>query len=796
MNGRRLLAIVALFGAATGFFVFLASARALETWLFFRLALYGLACLVFLGSALSLGHVAVSCLWPGARRTHEHLALSLAIGTFGFEMLVFAFGLFDLYATWAFFALPALALLMGGRSLGRWLRRRLGALSRARARSAPRPAWHGPLLAFGWVCLGLLWFSMLTPDNVQFDSRWKHLAIAEDFIVTGGVRRFPEGWIFAARPHSSSFLYLWGLLAPGAQLYDQMVLSMHLELTVFLGTTLWGIPALVRRLVRGADVRLVWVARFLFPGVMLYDGNLSAGADHLGALLAPALALAMLRVWRRPGARGLALMGVLLAAAFQVKETVALMLGPPVVILLGVRLLLELRHRPRVVVLWGLAGVGAFFVAAAPHLLSNLVWYGDPLYPNLWRHFDPHPWMPSAPFAFETVYRDSGLWQPNRDLGGVLRTVRATFDFSFDPNNWGPLHGELPIVGSLYTLLLPVALCLRMGRRFWALVGMTQLGLFGWFWVHHQDRYLQVLMPFMAAVTAAVLVRAWRELGGFGRVGVFALVGVQVVWAGDVPFIPTHSMIRDSPIRASAELLGKSLKASEAKKRLEIQPEQTALGRKLPDGARLLMHEEHTRLGIRAQWITDYPGEQYAISYGDTGSAAEVWDTLHALGATHVAWKPTSRAYDSVAGDVRFFDTVNRFFGQAAIVGSYRLVTLPETRPAEPEALASGQVLVLGCADQKNPTYASGLYPFDALRVRPQEAKAVYPPPAKPVKDANDAVRLVGEADAMVLDPRCHTQVPPALRERFEKRAEARSGGRGPILYQVWTLPRTPRAAK
>jgi hypothetical protein len=404
--------------------------------------------------------------------------------------------------------------------------------------------------------------------------------------------------------------------------------------------------------------------------------------------------------------------------------------------------------------------------------------------------------MPSAPFAFETVYRDSALWQPNRDLGGVLRTVRATIDFSFDPNNWRTLHGELPIVGSLYTLLLPVALCLRMGRRFWALVGMTQLGLFGWFWVHHQDRYLQVLMPFMAAVTAAVLVRAWRELGAYGRVGVFTLVGVQVVWAGDVPFIPTHSMIRDTPLRASAELLGKSFKASEASRRLEVQPEQGALARKLPQGARLLMHEEHARLGIRAQWITDYPGEQYAISYGDLGSAAEVWDTLRALGATHVAWKPTSRAYDSLAGDVRFFDTVNRFFGQPAIVGSYRLAALPETRPSEPGALAPGQVLVLSCAEPKKPTYTSGLYALEALRVRPQDTQAVYPAPPKPVKDANDAVLLAGEADAMVLDPRCHPKVPPALSERFEKRAEARSGGRGPILYQVWTPRRAPRAAK
>ena len=109
MNWRRPASTVALLGAAVGFFVFLASARSPSTWLAGRLALYAVASGVFLLSALALGHVGLSRLWPGPRRTHEHLALALALGTFGFEVLVFLFGLFDLYQPWAFFALPCVS---------------------------------------------------------------------------------------------------------------------------------------------------------------------------------------------------------------------------------------------------------------------------------------------------------------------------------------------------------------------------------------------------------------------------------------------------------------------------------------------------------------------------------------------------------------------------------------------------------------------------------------------------------------------------------------------------------------
>ena len=44
---------------------------------------------------------------------------------------------------------------------------------------------------------------------------------------------------------------------PGARLFDKMLLCAHLELVVFLVTTLVGIPALVRRLIPKADPRVV-----------------------------------------------------------------------------------------------------------------------------------------------------------------------------------------------------------------------------------------------------------------------------------------------------------------------------------------------------------------------------------------------------------------------------------------------------------------------------------------------------------------------------------------------------------
>jgi hypothetical protein len=50
-----------------------------------------------------------------------------------------------------------------------------------------------------------------------------------------------------------------------------------------------------------------------------------------------------------------------------------------------------------------------------------------------------------------------------------------------------------------------------------------------WYMLAHYDRYLQTLVPLMAAATAATLGRVWL-LGPQARVAVVCLVSLQVVW--------------------------------------------------------------------------------------------------------------------------------------------------------------------------------------------------------------------------------------------------------------------------
>jgi len=84
-------------------------------------------------------------------------------------------------------------------------------------------------IGFGFVALLAVYFLILSPENVQFDSRWKHLALAEDYVAYGGIRPLREGWVFDSRPHFTSYLFSWAFLLPKSRLFDRMVLSAHLE---------------------------------------------------------------------------------------------------------------------------------------------------------------------------------------------------------------------------------------------------------------------------------------------------------------------------------------------------------------------------------------------------------------------------------------------------------------------------------------------------------------------------------------------------------------------------------------
>ena len=148
-----------------------------------------------------------------------------------------------------------------------------------------------------------------------------------------------------------------------------------------------------------------------------------------------------------------------------------------------------------------------------PHLLSNWIFYKNPMYPLFSNVFTGS--TPSVSGGALQVTRTLAdlHWHPPAALGErVRRALEMVFTFSFIPT-----IDNLP-VGSTFTLSLPFLVTLKQGRRLWvgAFVGLS--AVFLWAMSYWVDRNLQTFMPVLAAVTAATssapglqVARAWRD---------------------------------------------------------------------------------------------------------------------------------------------------------------------------------------------------------------------------------------------------------------------------------------------
>jgi hypothetical protein len=785
LPGWRAAAVFAVLLASIGFFAAIVNKHyPLEHWLFFRYATYWSCTGVFLAAALGVGQLTVTKLFRLTLPLHELTVLALALGLFEFELGMLLVGLLQRFGTVAFYAVPLAFILAGLGGLRALARAWLALYRRSRPRIGPLGAVG---IGFGLIVFAMIYFSALTPENVQFDSRWKHMSLAEDWVAWGGLRRRDEGWLFSARPHITSLLYTWAFLLPKGLLFDKMLLCAHLELAIFAVTTLVGIPALVRRLVPGADPRVVWAARFLFPGVLLYDSSLSAGADHIGALFGVPAALCLFRAWRRLELRPTLLLAAVLAPAVLVKETIAIMLVPFPALAVLVRACLlgaqKLRGRVGPEALrnaWRspLAALGLALVLTTPLWLKNLIWYGDPLYPSLNSLFSPDPWSPAAAYRFRWGYQDAQMWAPDRNLAGLLETLEQLFWYSFEPHDWKRFHRDVPVFGSLFTLLI---LCLpfcRGTKRVWALVGWAHLAIFAWYSVHHQDRYLQGILPLLASVTAATLLLVWRQHGKLVRIALAGLVGLQLVWGGDVYFFQTHAMTR-SPIKKVVDLLSAGFeKKYEA--RFAVQSSYQSIGALLPEDSRVLLHETNINLGTGATTVLDNPGWQYAIEYGETKSPAAVHELFTRLGVTHVFTRTEkSKGNDSIAGDIRFFDYVRRRAPERTAVGGGILVALGE----KPRGPFKDTVAVLACGRD----YRPGLYEVTDLATQPFGPRArELPAPRREATLPEDADALIDEAEYVVYDPSCFPTQPAALHSGLSLLIR-RNASKAFRSYEIWT---------
>jgi len=750
---RAALPLVLLLSAAA-FLVFYNRFYPVGEWLFWRYASYWAACTFWSLGCASTGYVIVRKLRGRPLPFTETLCLSFASGVVVFYLAINVLGAFGALRWPTFFALPLLMAAAGAVPLARLVRRYTRRVCNS---SRPRPAWtplHAIILAFGLLVLAMIYFKILTPENAQFDARWQHLPLAEQYAHLGFIPRFGEGWTVATNPHLAAILYTWAFLIPTGELFDQVALSAHLEFTCFLWT-IATIPPAVRLLVPGSRASLSWVARFLFPGVLLYDSSLAGGADHIGALFALPIFITLVRAVPLLPPGRCALLALMMAGAAMTKVTAGLILVPGAVLTVAAVVLWQGARQHRLLWKGPAAATVTALIATAFFWGRNWIWYGDPVYPSLHEYLTLRPWTEDSAVLFEWGYKELQFWRPERSWSGVRESLKALFTFSFIPNDYGRHHGKVPVFGSLFTLLILCLPFLKNTRRIWGLVALTLVAIFTWYSVHHQDRYLQTIVPWMAAVTAAIIICIWRT-NRLSRVAVAILIVAQVLIGADVYFIQSHAMIR-SPVKRVADLLAQGHKRK-YDERLKVFSGWVALRDALPEDAHVLLHDNHVHLGLSRRTTSDWPTWQYGMSYGRLESPRAMWDLLRDLGVTHIVWQDrVSKAFDSVAGDLVFFDFAFRHAVDRKKVSGHWVARMSDEPPPD---VPYGNVAFFGCDD----LYASGLYPLPEMTVPAFGPDRLdFPEPIALETDNTDDASLEG-ADYAVVDPKCADQAAARLR--------------------------------
>lgn len=720
----------------------------IQHWLVFHyLGNWALAS-VFTVACGTMGFAATRTILGRVLPIREMLTVSLAVGLLGYFLLAFTAGLLGLFGPFFAFVAPILMVAAGARPTMRYarrLRRHLRAAKKRRSELAHRSWVETVALALGFLSICLVYFSILSPRNASFDARWYHIPIAEHYADAGGIVRFPEGWVMGAFPQLTSLVYAWAFQIP-VSLFGRLTLSAHLEFAIFLWT-LFGVPALVRRLLpkewrprpRAATS---WAAVFLFPGLFLYDSSLNLGADHVAAMWGVPIFLVLLRAWPSLAARECALLGVVLSGALLTKYTAVLLLGFPALAVAARALWLFIGRLRGRSTSSGIGGVAAVvftgLILTSPHWLKNWLWYGDPLYPTFHSALVLRPWSTLADVPYHQDIQVA--WHPTRDFDGLVETIRVMFTFAFDHHDWGDLHGSAPVFGFLFTLTMLCLPFLGVAKRLWALYLAGNLGVVVWCTINWQDRYLQALVPWMAAAVAATAIRMWR-LRLPAQIGVALLVALQIVWGSDVYFFTTHRMI-GSPVIAAIELLN-TARAQKLDSRARVFPENQPIAEALPPGAHPLVHESRQTIGMMRRRVHDRPGTQGLLYYEKFRSPRAIYDQLRALGITHVI-HGRLEGVATLGSEIAFQAFARRHTEGQSRHGAFFIARMPAAAPPDEPF---GDVAFLGC----DGSYARGLYRLGDLSVSPFDPAPQWPAPSVALDAEHSVEELLAAADFAVV---------------------------------------------
>jgi len=750
---RHRFAAIALILPAAFFAWHLNRAHSAEQWLVWSHARFLAFSALFAFSSFAIGWRLLDWILPVSPKLLERTALAFAIGVLAFYLIHFVAGLLGLYSSWYFYAMPIS--LLGGtapKCIGDI--RRISRHVRYRKINLfwPRGAIEHLAAGFLLVCLVAIYVTILVPNNMSYDARWYHVAIGEDYAVAGRIHPFREGWFLGAYPHLSSVLYAWAWLSPG-ELHERVLMCGQVEFVLLLGTLI-GIAALANKIAE-RRVPYAGVALFLFPGIFVYDSSLSTGADHVLAFWTPVLAISLIRLAARPTWREALLSGALLGGAAATKYQACYVILPAAVLVGS----LSFRRKKW---LSGLTLIATAGLVSATHWLKNWVYYGDPLYPLLHRLLPSRPYNPDLPKWLNEYFWPTATMPQCQGLTKLWQALLASINFSFSPDGgftWD--NTELPLFGSLFTLLIPVLLVMRKTRRIWWQVGAIHLGLACWFLTTHQERFLQALAPWLAAVTAVILFRLW-QMGLFVRLALLPLVVLQLNWGLDLLTLPRHSMTGQAPLRLALEYFA-SAYDKRRETRFALPDSAEHLSWLVVQGSRVLVHVHRLRLGLGVETVTDETGWQGKLNYLEDKTPNDTIKNWQELGITHVMW-PHNRPCDTpadIAREIVFLRAVRESATPHRPLRDWHAEPFRIQQPSSPLASEPTQILWLGCGfGRPRGYYTPRGWAKGARDIRP----GTYPP------QEGDA-RALKLANAVALEPACPvaSQLTELLRKDFGK---------------------------
>jgi hypothetical protein len=720
--------------AVGGLLPFLDRFEPIRTWLAIPLGvILAWQVVVNLGWA-GVGLVVTRRLLPVGLPPIERLCISAAVGVTGFAFGLYLLGALHLFKP-AFAAGLALAFLAAGLpSLLRWWRQ--AAASDPFGELPKR--WLGTAVAvFGIFGIGMAYLGVLTPDAINYDSRWMHLSSAQDYAREGRLVAFPGDWQ-RMYPHLGSILHTWDFLVPGlSEPLTRWMMALHTEFSLFLWT-LVGVGCAVRWLAAEKRVRGAWAAFFLFPGIFVYDGNMGGSQDHVAASFAMPLFMLSVRLTAQRSDAAFALWGIVGAGALLSKFQSLYFIGPMTVVLVwqmvraGESFRLACRRILRV------AGIilATVVVVTAPHFGKNIVFSGNPFYPLAQDWFTgSRPTVPDAPLLVRYLLTDWNCRPSGDAWNRFVQALGLTFSFAFKPHY--AFMGNLPTFGFLFTLTLPMLLFVTGARRLWVGAMVSLMALFCWASTYLVDRNLQIILPLLVATTAAVLVRAWA-VGRFARLGVIALVALQIIWGGDLWFAGSDRTT------SSISLIRSTLDGRARSRFAGMSADYFALDRVLPKDAVVLVHHWHPQLGINRRTYLDWAGFQGLVDYRGFKNVRDFYDRLRALGVTHVVYLPGEQAGSSKQEDVILLSLALGYGQPRTRFGMFEMFPLPAAAPPSRPPL---QVVTIGLEK-----YADGLYDISDLgtcRFLPVAYQHYPPPRLRPGAAGFDP--LLASADAVMV---------------------------------------------